>query len=146
MKKVTALLLALTMVFALAACGGGSGGDGKTWPDTDYLTASEKYTGAGNITQTSVWDNEDITVDINGATDASVSEYISKLESAGWKQIEDSPTTTDEQTNYGLIKDGHDSFIEVAYFKAAKTEELSTGNYSYNLSIMVDKDGGELYE
>ena len=75
MKKIFALVIVLTMVFALTACGGdkpsgdrvsipspsgsqqneGTGGDegsdkdGKAWPSADYITPGMKYTGKGEI-------------------------------------------------------------------------------------------------
>ena len=70
MKRLFALLLALTMVFALAACGDNekkpspSGGgttdpgtsqqdsqtDKMSWPSADFITSGMKYTGGGMIT------------------------------------------------------------------------------------------------
>ena len=85
MKKLFALLLALTMVFTLAACGGnkkpasgdsnpgtqqndmqkpeGSGASaaspqqsGLGWPSVSYLKDADKYAGDGEITQVKEWD------------------------------------------------------------------------------------------
>ena len=86
MKKLFALLLAVTMLFALAACGekestpsgstqapvsstqapGNTQAPGssqqaeqtgdKSWPSIAYLKAEDKYTGDGKITQVKEWD------------------------------------------------------------------------------------------
>ena len=113
MKKLFVLLLALTMVFTLAACGGnekpasvsddpgtqqndpqkpdGGGVPGSaalTWPSVSYLKDTDKYTGDGKITQVHEWDasgdGEMWTIYYDGASFDSVESYVAGLVDAGW--------------------------------------------------------------
>ena len=101
MKKLFVLLLALTMLFALAACGedsgkkpsdsdkpgasqtDDSGKGGKAWPAADYMPDGVAYAGGGEI----VVIVDDVTgghmIYINGVTKKDFDAYVAQLESAG---------------------------------------------------------------
>ncbi len=144
MKKKTILSIVICLIMMLgitmlAACNPDNGNGDKTWPTISYLSDTEKYTGSGTITKINEWDNDDVTVDINGATEASVTEYINKLIAAGWAHVEGSPAVGADKTNYAFTKIGNEAQIAVIYFKS---EQSKSDGSKYNLEIQVDKDGG----
>lgn len=167
MKKLFALLLALTMALSLAACGdGGQTPSGETdnpgisqggeqtsnegWPSISYLKDTDKYTGDGKITQVKEWDasgeNSMWTVYYDGATFDSVESYVAGLVEAGWTNHyadEDGnymEKTTDKGTAraYYCTCDYAEVEIQVADFSNSMSF-TDKAEFSFNLSIQFSK-------
>ena len=91
MKKLVALLLALTMVFALAACGESGkppfGGKTFAFPESEFVPDWAAYTGSGKIvftdTENTNLENRGINTYIDGATLDDVKVYVSMLKEKG---------------------------------------------------------------
>lgn len=160
MKKLFAFLLALTMIFALAACGDsknnstekatsgtdnsstsqqGGQTDNSKWPSISYLKDSDKYTGDGKITQVKEWDasgeNSMWTIYYNDATFDSVESYVANLVAAGWTNY-----YADEDGNY--MEDKSDKGTARAYYCASDYAEveIQIADFSNSMSFT---DGDE---
>lgn len=110
MKKLFALLLALTMILTLAACGSGGKGVSFAWPDISYLKDSDKYTGDGKITYVKEWtasgEFEKWTIYYEGATFESVESYVAGLMDAGWENnwSDENGDYMEKETDEGLAR------------------------------------------
>lgn len=149
MKKLFALLLALTMVLTLAACGDNgktpsddSGKGGKAWPASDYMPDGIAYAGGGKI----VVIVDDVAgghmIYINGATKSDFDTYVSQLESAG---ISGKVTDLDEGVYiYGGTKDSFFANLDFCGDKVKTTADKVNGkmvDVEYNLLISLGVTG-----
>ena len=129
MKKLFALLLALTMIFALAACGGGKSGS-LAWPGISYLQGSDKYTGDGKITYVKEWtasaEYEKWTIFYEGATFESVESYVAGLVNTGWEN-----NWADEESDYAQAKT--DEGIARGYYCTSDYAEIEIQITDYTL-------------
>ncbi len=142
MKKLFALLLALTMVLTLVACGDNGGGKtpsgGKAWPAADYMPDGIAYAGGGKI----VVIVDDVAgghmIYINGATKSDFDAYVSQLESAG---ISGKVTDLDEGVYiYGGTKDSFFANLDFCGDKVKTTADKVNGkmvDVEYNLLISL---------
>lgn len=167
MKKLLALLLALTLVLAFAACGDNektpSGEtdkngatqqvtptNGESWPSISYLKDTDKYNGDGKITQVKQWDvsgeNSMWTIYYNNATFESVESYVADLVAAGWTNHyadEDGnymENTTDKGTAraYYCTCDYAELEIQIADFSNSMSF-TDKAEFSFNLKIEFSK-------
>lgn len=160
MKKLFALLLALTMVLALAACGedsgktpsgsdkpgtsqtDDSGKGGKAWPAADYMPDGIAYAGGGKI----VVIVDDVAgghmIYVDGVTKSDFDAYVAQLESA---DISGKVTEYDGGAyTYGGEKDSF--YINLSYYgdNVKTTADKVNGkmvDVEYNLHISLGVTG-----
>ena len=143
MKKLFALLLALTMIFTIAACGGNgtTPSGGKAWPAADYMPDGVAYAGGGEIVVV-VADmggtpGSDF-VYVNGVTKKDFDAYVAQLESAG---IAGDVTELDGGSyTYGGEKDSF--YVNLSYYGDTPQTTMDKVNgkivdVEYNLHISL---------
>lgn len=167
MKRFLALILALMMVLALAACGdngkttsgetdkpgasqNGEQANSESWPSISYLKDTDKYTGDGKITQVKEWDasaeNSMWTIYYNDATFESVESYVAALVAAGWTNhyADEDGNYSENKTDKGTARayyctcDYAEVEIQVADF-ANSMNFTDKAEFSFNLSIQFSK-------
>lgn len=169
MKKLLSILLALTMLVALTACGkdtsktpsdGGTSNPDTTqqsnqtgnlsWPNISYLKDGDKYTGAGKITQVHEWDasgdNQMWTIYFSDATFDSVESYVAELVSAGWTNhyADEDGNYMENTTEKGTVRSYYCTcdYAEVEIQIADFSNSMSftdKAEFSFNLSIQFLK-------
>ena len=152
MKKLVALLLALTMVFALAACGesGNPPFGGKTFafPESEFVPDWAAYTGSGKIvftdTENTNLENRGINTYIDGATLDDVKVYVSMLKEKGltYAAFAEEKLEMDEWGSMSWYGVNSDKNFTVSLTLTDEDEEINdilyeTGTHKYNLHIQV---------
>lgn len=139
MKKLLAILLALMMVFALAACGNnetpsGSEGDNPGTSQTDSQGGSENQGGEENKGGKELYDVADAQITVADGLDVSVIPAVAKkgigtLKSGGYDLKLPSSTFSDmykaqcEITYFDVAKEGYDALLDYYKSNGATVEE-----------------------